>query len=350
VTLEPLTRYRLSFAAKCNTGHDVDVSLFQNGSPYANYGLAATTFNLTSSWATYSVEFTTANFSTQVSDGRLMFWLAPYAASGDEYWFDDVSLATVGDSATVPQAPQPASPADAATGVDTAATLSWNASSGATSYWVQLSTSSQFSSLLVDDSTLQSTSRNVSGLSRSTVYYWRVSAANAAGRSSWSASRSFTTAAADTGGTNVLVNGGFEQGTDSWAWFTNGDGYFEASSSAYEGSLSGQVTVTTAGTNMQLYQSGFTLEPNASYRLRFRSRASASRSVEIILQKHTSPYTGFGLDQTESIGTAWALHEIDFTTTGFSGNTTDTRLRFWFVGGAQDGDTFWFDSVELKKR
>jgi hypothetical protein len=31
-------------------------------------------------------------FSGTVNDSRFMFWLAPYAAAGDQFYIDDVSL------------------------------------------------------------------------------------------------------------------------------------------------------------------------------------------------------------------------------------------------------------------
>lgn len=95
-----------------------------------------------------------------------------------------------------PPAPTLASPMDAATGVAVPATLSWNASSGAASYTVQVSTSSAFTSFVYNVSGITGTSTSVSGLTASTIYYWRVNATNAGGTSSFSATRSFTTAAA----------------------------------------------------------------------------------------------------------------------------------------------------------
>ena len=93
-----------------------------------------------------------------------------------------------------PAAPALSSPADAATGVTVPATLSWVASSGATSYRVQVSTSSAFTTLAYDQSNRTGTSTSVAGLAASTVYYWRVNATNAGGTSAWSVTRSFTTA------------------------------------------------------------------------------------------------------------------------------------------------------------
>ncbi|TSA16360.1 hypothetical protein D4R75_13585, partial [bacterium] len=90
-------------------------------------------------------------------------------------------------------APALATPADGATGVALTTTLSWTAVTGATTYRIQLSTSSGFTTTIVNDSTLTGTSRQVGPLSNGTLYYWRVSAANAGGTSSYSSTRSFTT-------------------------------------------------------------------------------------------------------------------------------------------------------------
>jgi len=94
----------------------------------------------------------------------------------------------------VPAAPTLASPSNGATGVSTSPTLSWNASSGATSYRLQVSTDSSFLSVVVDR-IVTSTSQQLSGLASSTTYYWRVNATNSAGTSNWSSVWSFRTVA-----------------------------------------------------------------------------------------------------------------------------------------------------------
>ncbi len=93
-----------------------------------------------------------------------------------------------------PSAPSLASPSNGATGVSTNPTLSWNASSGATSYRLQVSTNSSFSSLVVDQSSITGTSYTVSNLHTTTTYYWQVNATNTGGTSSYSSTWSFTTA------------------------------------------------------------------------------------------------------------------------------------------------------------
>jgi len=347
LSLDPNTLYRLSFAAKCNTGHDVNVSLFSNQTGVPNYGLSSYAFDLTSSWNTYSVEFTTSGFESPVSDARLMFWLAPYASAGDQYWFDDIVLAKVGDSVQVPPAPTLASPSDQATGVSENPTLSWNASTGATSYRLQVSTSSSFTATVVDQTGISGTSSAVSGLSASTTYYWRVNATNSAGTSAWSTVRSFVTGTGT--GQNLLQNGGFESGTNNWYFYTNADGSFTTGTPAYSGTSSAIVSIVTTGDNMQLHQTGFDLQAGASYQLQFTVKANASRTVGVLVHRN-SAYEDFGVDATVNVGTSWSTQTINFTASGFSGQTSDTRLRFWFVGGAQNGDTYWIDDVSLVKQ
>jgi len=86
------------------------------------------------------------------------------------------------------------SPADGANNVAVPVTLSWQASSGATSYHAQVSTSSTFTPLVYDQTGITTTSTTVSALARRTTYFWRVFAADATGEGPASAVRSFRTA------------------------------------------------------------------------------------------------------------------------------------------------------------
>ena len=91
IKLEPNTRYRLSFAARSTKGNNISVELLKNVSPSTNYGLDQK-FDLTSSWKEFSTDFTTSGFPNTVNDGRLKFWLAPFAKPGEVYYIDNVSL------------------------------------------------------------------------------------------------------------------------------------------------------------------------------------------------------------------------------------------------------------------
>jgi hypothetical protein len=151
---------------------------------------------------------TTPDFSSIFGQDSLLA-VPPYRISGlaqarDYYWrvrgknslgtgpWSEVFTFRTGIS-RAPDAPVLASPAAFATGVESPAMLSWNASPSATSYRVEMSFSSEFTSILALDS-------NVTGLTKATIplagqtnYYWRVRAKNAIGSSDWSGVRRFTT-------------------------------------------------------------------------------------------------------------------------------------------------------------
>ncbi|MCD4768072.1 MAG: carbohydrate binding domain-containing protein, partial [Methanosarcinales archaeon] len=106
LTLDPYSVYQLDFKAYSGTGHDLAVSIKQHGYPYNNYGLTNKVVNLGTTWESHSITFTTSGFSGTVNDARLMFSMAPYDASGDQYYFDDVILTKV-SSVTLPPATTP---------------------------------------------------------------------------------------------------------------------------------------------------------------------------------------------------------------------------------------------------
>ena len=100
---------------------------------------------------------------------------------------------TTGVLVVIPLAPILNSPLNNATNVSVPVNLTWAASTGAVSYVIQVSKNSNFSSL-VQNISQSVTAVTVSGLSKSTKYYRRVSAINSAGTSPWSGTRNFTTA------------------------------------------------------------------------------------------------------------------------------------------------------------
>ncbi|MEJ8800545.1 LamG-like jellyroll fold domain-containing protein [Pontibacter sp. H249] len=106
-------------------------------------------------------------------------------------------LARDGAPAPVPvlSAPLLSSPANQSSEISTTPILMWAATQGATNYQVQVSTSSNFTSTVYNQSGITSTSASVSGLVAGTTYYWRVRAINGSAQSDWSNVWSFTTAA-----------------------------------------------------------------------------------------------------------------------------------------------------------
>lgn len=105
---------------------------------------------------------------------------------------------SVNPPGTAPPAPTLSSPANNATNIAIPPTLTWNPSTGATSYTPQVSTNSSLTSFVYNQSGITSTTQQVTGLSDSTTYYWRASATNSNGTSSYSSVWQFTTASRGT--------------------------------------------------------------------------------------------------------------------------------------------------------
>lgn len=143
---------------------------------------------------------TTSTSVSGLAANTTYYWRVTASNAGGSSAASAVWSFTTANAPPPPALPAPpvlSAPANAATGVAIPATLSWAASSGATSYNVQVSTSSTFAGTpFLNRTGVTTTSTSVSGLAANTVYYWRVSATNAGGTSAYSAARSFTTAAA----------------------------------------------------------------------------------------------------------------------------------------------------------
>jgi len=92
-----------------------------------------------------------------------------------------------------PATPVLRTPANNATNQALSLTLQWDSVAGAATYRVQVATDTLFASLVVNDSTVATKSKAVSGLLYNNKYYWRVNAKNIAGTSSYSSVFNFTT-------------------------------------------------------------------------------------------------------------------------------------------------------------
>ncbi len=148
---------------------------------------------------------------------------------------------------------------------------------------------------------------------------------------------------------NFIANPGFESGTASWNFYTNAVGSFTAGAPAYIGTKTAKVNLVTSASNMQLYQTGISLEPNTKYKLSFAAYSSTGHDMGVNIFKHGSPYTNYGLSYTTNLGTSWQTFTAEFTSKGFTGNISDARLMFSFMGYAQAGDVYYIDDVVLEK-
>ncbi|MDR3609112.1 MAG: FISUMP domain-containing protein [Ignavibacteriaceae bacterium] len=103
---------------------------------------------------------------------------------------------------SAPDAPALSSPSNNSTSVFLPPTFYWHSIPGAKSYTLQVATNTAFTLFAFDQSNIQDTSFQVTGLKGLTQYYWRVSATNDLGTSGWSAPYfEFTTASGSNTGT-----------------------------------------------------------------------------------------------------------------------------------------------------
>lgn len=131
---------------------------------------------------------------TNIAVATKFYWRVQAVNSfGGSLWSETWQFTTVDDAPQAPAAPALASPANDSTGVPLVRMLYWNAVTGATSYRVQLSTVSDFTTTVLDRNDLTGTSIQYPMLTPGTKHYWRVQAINTIGPSSWSPVWSFTT-------------------------------------------------------------------------------------------------------------------------------------------------------------
>lgn len=97
----------------------------------------------------------------------------------------------------VPDAPLLLKPSNNATGIAIKPELTWSRVPNSTSYRLQISTVSSFSSFVTDQSNLSGTTFSPSNLQENTLYYWRVRASNETGNGSYSQVGSFKTVSFD---------------------------------------------------------------------------------------------------------------------------------------------------------
>ena len=142
-----------------------------------------------------SLKFEASSSDTIQSVGGLEFlneyyWRVKSINSGGESAYSSINTFTVkAEDASVPE---PLSPTNNEVGVDTSATLIWSTATGAANYQVQLSTVLDFTTI-INDSETTDTTFEASSLNFETEYFWRVRGIGAADTSDWSPGFTFTT-------------------------------------------------------------------------------------------------------------------------------------------------------------
>jgi len=144
------------------------------------------------------------------------------------YWF---KITDNPSSGTVPEAPMLSLPPNNATNQQTSLTLTWNSVPSANSYNVQVATDASFNQLFLDQTNVTGTSLNVSGLSKNSFYFWRVSGTNNSGNGPYSNSYSFQTGSGQSANQVIVSYPANEEtsiptnATIKWAAVANAESY-----------------------------------------------------------------------------------------------------------------------------
>jgi hypothetical protein len=148
---------------------------------------------------------------------------------------------------------------------------------------------------------------------------------------------------------NLILNPDFEEQEANWSFFTNGSASFSiATADPFECTSYAQISVTTSGSNVQLYQENFTLLPNTTYVLQMAGRSSNGQDAQLIINRNSAPNTNYGLRGHKiNLTPEWQVFQVEFTTTGFTTPTNDTRLRIWLAPYDTAGTVFEFDGIVL---
>ncbi|MGA2624849.1 MAG: ice-binding family protein [Bacteroidota bacterium] len=181
------------------------LTLSWNASTGANtYRLQVSTSNLFATTVYNDSTITgTSHQITGLAVGATYYWRvnAKNAAGTSAYSTRSFKTTTIVGSL---QPPTLAAPADSSVNISTSPTLSWNASTGAATYRLQVDTSAVFAHTVFDDSTLTGLSQPISGLTVGKTYYWHVNAKNSSGTSAYSTIWRFTVGASPPPPVNLL--------------------------------------------------------------------------------------------------------------------------------------------------
>ena len=206
-------------------------------------------------------------------------------------------------------------------------------------YRIYGGTSPQPTTLLATSTT---TLKHLTDLENGRLYYFRVTAVNGQNVESGYSNEENLTVNVIKPGENMVVNGDFSQGTNSWTWTVGG-----SASAAWEITNGACfVHITSAGTllsDIQLLQAGLYLSQGSEYVLEFDAWAAARRLVEARLGQNQSPWTMYKI--ASPLLTPSRQH---FTYPFVMQNATDLNARLMFNLGASSIDVY-LDNVSLFK-
>ena len=168
------------------------------------------------------VEFATSNIQeasvtvTTVTDPGTYFWRVRGINNDGAGSWSTVNSFKI--QLPIPAIPEPGSPSNGATGLETSVSLSWGTATGATSYELMLATDASFQSGVQQFTVTGATEFTVTALQEGTTYYWRIRGVNDQWSGSWSDTLSFATRTngSDTPTLLAPANGAINQADRLW--------------------------------------------------------------------------------------------------------------------------------------
>ncbi len=176
--------------SNCSIDQSTSLQLIWHDAPFAtDYRVQIARDSGFSSILTNVIVADTAYQCSGLDSGATYFWrIQSINPAAEALWSSVWNFTTL----RIPGSPCLIAPANQVVNQPLSLVLVWTRSTSAISYRVQLSTDSLFSSLILNTGTSDS-AREISGLSNSTRYFWRVNASNTHGVSPWSNRQCFTT-------------------------------------------------------------------------------------------------------------------------------------------------------------
>jgi gliding motility-associated-like protein len=248
--------YRVRAVNSCGNSVNSNVITYATApatptAPVANAGSGATCSQITANWASsanatyYELDVSTVNtFASYVTGyqdlnvGNVVTYNVTGLTGGTTYYYRVRAVNACGTSAsssTITYATAPATPAAPTAIAGSGATCSqitanWTSSANATSYELDVSTSNTFATYVTGYQDLNVgnvVTYNVTGLTGSTTYYYRVRAVNACGTSTSSSTITYATAPATPAAPTANAGTGAtcSQITANWASSANATSY-----------------------------------------------------------------------------------------------------------------------------